>query len=260
MFNDLTGYAQFERELAQFLAEIRAFETEQFDAWCQQIQAAIDDPADSIALETAGRLMKLDRERNLLNVNYSDRLVGLVREVGQLSSLGFAVPRRIQQCTRVAEQFYRFGNVLKQVAHFYNSIAEQMLPCQQAMLLDEAVRLDRLLLPPGAEAGAVTWAEPAKLQQYVEQLQRAALALTNHNRQLRKAHVEVCARVLQLLRADFLADPELWASALAEVRRKFAEEERGVASADNLRPWAIHWDKQLYKLVQLHFQVGTGST
>jgi hypothetical protein len=102
---------------------------------CKELLHEIDDPNNSIALETTGticfraactftsilgRLMKLDKEKGTLSVSYSDRLVGLLREVSQLSSLGFTVPRKIAQCTRIAEQFYRYGNVLKQVRNSLN--------------------------------------------------------------------------------------------------------------------------------------------
>lgn len=84
---------------------------------------------------------------------------------------------------RVAEQFYRYGNVLKQVAHFYNTIEQQMLPCQQAMMIEEALKFEKLLMPKDSKDGVnITWDEPKKLQEYIEQLQEAALNLTNHNR------------------------------------------------------------------------------
>uniref|UniRef100_A0A1I7SEA2 Cytoplasmic dynein 2 heavy chain 1 n=1 Tax=Bursaphelenchus xylophilus TaxID=6326 RepID=A0A1I7SEA2_BURXY len=254
LFNDLSSYAQFDRDLKNFMGEIKKFEAEQFDEWCKDILAEIDDPNNSIALQTTGRLMKLDKEKGILTANYSDRLVGLLREVGQLSSLGFNVPRQIQQCTRTAEQFYRYGNVLKQVAHFYNTIEQQMLPCQQAMMLEEALRFDRLVMPKGnSDGNNVTWDNPKKLQEYIEELQKAATALTTHNRQLRKAHMEICSRVLKILESDFLKDTSQWNSVVAAVRKVFADEEQRVANPANMRPWAIHWDKQLFKVLQLHF-------
>jgi dynein heavy chain 2 len=74
--------------------------------------------------------------------------------------------------------------VLFQVAHFYNTIEQQMLPCQQAMMIEDALRFERLLMPKGSKDGVnITWDEPKKLQEYIEQLQEAALNLTNHNRQ-----------------------------------------------------------------------------
>ncbi|CAD5207663.1 unnamed protein product [Bursaphelenchus okinawaensis] len=254
LFNDLSSFSQFDRDLKGFMAEIRQFEIDQFEAWTKEIMADIEDPNNSIALQTTGRLMKLDKAKGVLTVNFSDRLVGLVREVAQLSSLGFNVPRKIQQCTRTAEQFYRYGNVLKQVAHFYNTIEQQMLPCQQAMMLEEALRFDRLVMPKGNTDGTnITWDNPKKLQDYIEELQKAAGALTNHNRQLRKAHMDICSRVLKLLESDFLRDVSQWNGAVAAVRKVFADQELKVANAANMRPWAIHWDKQLFKVLQLHF-------
>ncbi|KAI6195343.1 Cytoplasmic dynein 2 heavy chain 1 [Aphelenchoides besseyi] len=257
LFTDLSAYSQFDRELKSFMSELKSFESEQFDNWSKDLIREIDDPTNSIALETAGRLMQLDHTQGTLNVSFSDRLVGLLREVSQLSSLGFAVPRKILQCTRTAEQFYRYGNVLKQVAHFYNTIEQQMLPSQQAMMLEQALKFERLLMPKGSKDGVnITWDDPKKLQEYIEQLQEAVLGLTNQNRQLRKAHMEIYSRVLKLLQLDFTKDVEKWSSAVAEVRQRFAEEERRVANPANMRPWAIHWDKQLYKIVQLQFQWG----
>ena len=50
-----------------------------------------------------------------VRVQYSDRLVTLLREVRQLASLGFTVPARIQHTANTAQRFYRHGVMLKQV-------------------------------------------------------------------------------------------------------------------------------------------------
>lgn len=58
-----------------------------------------------------------------------------------------------------------------------------MLPCQQAMMIEEALNFERLLMPKDSKDGVnITWDEPKKLQEYIEKLQEAALKLTNHNR------------------------------------------------------------------------------
>ena len=59
--------------------------------------------------------MELKHADGKLYVNYGDRLVTLMREVRTLTSLGFAVPARIQHTAAVGEKFYRHGIVLKQV-------------------------------------------------------------------------------------------------------------------------------------------------
>lgn len=69
----------------------------------------------SNSLQTSGRLMELGHHDGKLRVHYGDRLVTLMREVRQLSALGFAVPAKIQHTSSIASKFYRHGMVLKQV-------------------------------------------------------------------------------------------------------------------------------------------------
>jgi dynein heavy chain 2 len=53
----------------------------------------------------------------------------------------------------VGERYWQYGVLLKQVAHFYNTIEQQMLPSQQAMMLDEALAFERLVMPSPATGG-----------------------------------------------------------------------------------------------------------
>jgi len=65
-----------------------------------------------------------------------------------------------------------------------------MLPCQQAMLLDEALAFEQLVVPSSKAGGDrkqrtavnLTWESPEKLKGYIERLREAALQLTSHNR------------------------------------------------------------------------------
>lgn len=64
-----------------------------------------------------------------------------------------------------------------------------MLPCQQAMMLDEALAFEKLALPPSAKSSSsdqsvvdVTWDNPERLKSYIDKLKEAAHKLTNHNR------------------------------------------------------------------------------
>lgn len=59
--------------------------------------------------------MDLDHMDGRLKIQYSDRLVSLLREVRQLSALGFAIPAKIQQAANTADKFYSQAIVLKQV-------------------------------------------------------------------------------------------------------------------------------------------------
>ena len=67
------------------------------------------------SLQTSGKLMELGHRDGKLRVHYGDKLVTLLREVRQLSSLGFTIPNKIQQTANTAQKFYRHGVILKQV-------------------------------------------------------------------------------------------------------------------------------------------------
>ena len=76
MLNDLREYPDLQDKIKDFVAELSAAESEQFDNWSREVIQNIEDPNDSIALETRGKLMILEKEQGILKVNYSDRLVG----------------------------------------------------------------------------------------------------------------------------------------------------------------------------------------
>lgn len=70
--------------------------------------------------------MELDHMDGKLKIQYSDRLVSLLREVRQLSALGFTIPAKIQQAANTADKFYRQAIILKQVCeHTHTLHAEQ---------------------------------------------------------------------------------------------------------------------------------------
>ena len=75
------------------------------------------------SIEANSRIMELDPSDGSLKVHYSDRLVILLREVRQLSALGFVIPAKIQQVANVAQKFCKQAIILKQV---WNDIFENM--------------------------------------------------------------------------------------------------------------------------------------
>lgn len=70
----------------------------------------------SNSLQASSRVMELDHIDGKLKIQYSDRLVMLLREVRQLSALGFAIPAKIQQASNSADKFYRQAIILKQAS------------------------------------------------------------------------------------------------------------------------------------------------
>ncbi|EYC14495.1 hypothetical protein Y032_0040g239 [Ancylostoma ceylanicum] len=223
LLDDLSGYPTLSSRMKSFMEKLKSAEQECYDQWCRETIQAIDDPTDSIALETKGRIMVLEQKRGTLNVNYSDRLIKLLKEVRQLASLGLNIPSKIINCVNQGEKFYRFGVVLKQIAHFYNTIDQQMLPCQQALLLDEAIAFERLVIPRKNEESAisrVTWEDPKELEEFIAKLQSASDKLSNHNRRLRNAHTEIVHMVLELVNLDVLKEVNRWKEILVKIRSK----------------------------------------
>ncbi|VDK47915.1 unnamed protein product [Anisakis simplex] len=185
LLSELNNYRQLKSIIEGSLEEMRATQSDLFDSWCREISEAIDSHSDAVSLETSGKVMSIEQRHGTLNVNYSDRLVRLLKEVRQLTSLGFNVPSKIIKCANLGEKFYKSAIVLKQVAHFYNTIEQQMLPCQQAMMLDEALAFEKLVI---AEKGSdapianLTWNDPKQLDNFIGKLQQAAERLSVRNR------------------------------------------------------------------------------
>lgn len=109
-----------------------------------------------------------------------------------------------------------------QVAHFYNSIDSQMIPSQQALMLKSAMAFEHLikfsnLVDPQKEkslgsAGSgsrITWQMSKEVPAFISQLQAAARNLMEENRQLRKVHYELIAKVIMNI---VLICHELWVS------------------------------------------------
>lgn len=67
--------------------------------------------------------MEFDYEAGgLLKVNYSDKLVTLVKDARMLGEMGFKIPKDVLLVTENAKKFYKEGITLKQVANFYNTM------------------------------------------------------------------------------------------------------------------------------------------
>lgn len=82
--------------------------------------------------------MDLDHVDGRLKIQYSDRLVSLLREVRQLSALGFPIPAKIQQAANTADKFYRQAIVLKQVRVYYwskHTLPHKHISCPYLLII-----------------------------------------------------------------------------------------------------------------------------
>lgn len=159
-----------------------------------------------------GQLMEFDFEAGgLLKVNYSERLVTLVKDARAIGEHGFPLDKKITAVVDQAKKFYKEGVTLKQIANFYNSMGTQMIDCQKPMMLQKAQRFEQVIKNPVSTAGSsssaqkfVTWADPTEIESYTKAVQEKATELINENRKLRKVHINVINEVIELMNIDLL--------------------------------------------------------
>nr|XP_032832089.1 cytoplasmic dynein 2 heavy chain 1 [Petromyzon marinus]XP_032832097.1 cytoplasmic dynein 2 heavy chain 1 [Petromyzon marinus]XP_032832104.1 cytoplasmic dynein 2 heavy chain 1 [Petromyzon marinus] len=262
LLGSLSGFAAFRTDSLALQEELSLYRREHFEGWSRDTLAAIADPDAGVGLRASGRVMQLEPRDGSLRVCYSDHLAALIAEVRQLSALGYTIPPKVLQAATTALKFYRHANTLKQVAHFYNTIDQQMIPSQRPMLLEAALAFEKIIKKSGsrAEGGStvqVTWDSPEQLESYIAELQRAAETLTGQNRRLRRTHLDLCDKVVALMSVDLLRQQQRWKSAVQEIRQITENvAAQGGVRVDNMAPWLLHWDHQLYKALELQYQAG----
>ena len=159
------------------------------------------------------------RHRRQLRVNYSDRLVTLMREVRQLSELGYKVPLKITAAAETGEKFYRHALKLKQVANFYNTAGEQIIKSQQGLLLVEVDNFEKVVRSQSQAKSAASWDSPDECEQFVARLQDAAERLTARNRRLRATHLSLLQQIARLLQLDLARERSRFGELVESVRR-----------------------------------------
>ncbi|NXV90779.1 DYHC2 protein, partial [Calonectris borealis] len=259
LLSDLSRFQTFHQSADSFLEQLKVYEQEQFDDWSRNIQSELSNPKSGLCIQANSPVMELDHVFGTLNILYSDRLVTLLREVRQLSALGFAIPAKIQHVANTAQKFCKQAVILKQVAHFYNSIDQQMIESQKPMMLQTALAFEQIIKHsksgPGGKA-QITWDNPRELEAYIQKLQAAAERLSAENRKLRKWHTNFIEKVISLMNIDLLRQQQRWKDGLQELRTGFASlESQGFKSCD-MKAWRQHWNHQLYKALEHQYQMG----
>ena len=261
--NEITKFSTFISDktiLKPFLdldVEVKSYRDELFKNWVNETESELDDPKGILSLDQKNRLMEIDYSDGKLIVNYSDKLVVLMRQTRQFISFGFPVSFKIKKAAEIAMKYYRHAIVLKQVAHFYNTIDQQMLPCQQSMLLDLALEFERLVKnPKGDSNSGISWDSTSDLEGYISKLQESAEKLTSMNRKLRKYHDSITDYVIQMMNIDLVKNSAKFKECLNNIRIIInIVQTNGVKTEDTL-PWRNYWDYQLYKAFEIQYRFG----
>ena len=87
---------KFDTECKDLCAQIKDYEDNYFNKWLAGIQKALSNPTEKLKYQMSGQLMEFDYEAGgLLKVNYSDKLVTLVKDARMLGEMGFKIPKEI---------------------------------------------------------------------------------------------------------------------------------------------------------------------
>eukprot|EP01116_Phalansterium_solitarium_P024802 TRINITY_DN91_c0_g1_i1.p1 TRINITY_DN91_c0_g1~~TRINITY_DN91_c0_g1_i1.p1 ORF type:complete len:4098 (+),score=2051.07 TRINITY_DN91_c0_g1_i1:208-12501(+) len=258
LVSDFPRYENFRVTSQRLLDDLSQYSDEQFQFWVSDMEDAMEDPDQPLLLQVNARLMEFDFADGTLKINFPERLVSLIREVRQLTALAFKIPRKVRTAAEQANKFYRPGMVLKGVANFYNTVFNQMIASQKGMLLEAAVAFEDVIKRPGGDrGGTITWNNAAQVEQYIEKVQAAAERIMKENTKLRKFHAIIGERVAGLLSIDLLKQQDKWRDTVRDVRTMMDNLER--QGYQNLKPWRIHWDYQLYKALEYQYKLGLES-
>ncbi|TPP62130.1 Cytoplasmic dynein 2 heavy chain 1 isoform 1 [Fasciola gigantica] len=234
LLSDLDRFGLYKQEAMSLIEDVATWRREQFEAWSRDRLARLADkkPKDqnmTLAFEPSGHLLTLSTTDGKLEVGYPDGLVQLQREVRLLTGLGYPVPSKLIKAADQGEALYRYAIVLKQVAHFYNSIDSQMIPSQQALMLNSALAFERLIKSPQLQLRGnlndidkgITWDQLSEVETYISQLQAASRQLMSENRKLRKVHFTIVEKIIRLLEVDLLRNQPRWRKATLEPFREW---------------------------------------
>jgi len=137
LFSDVKTMDELQNQSKVLFKDISQYEKRLYEDWKKTTLGAIQNKREEF--EMTGRLMEFDIDAgDLLKVNYSEKLVTLVKDGRAIGELGFKVEKEIAVIIERAKKFYKEGVCLKQIANFYNSMSSQIVDCQKPMMLEKA--------------------------------------------------------------------------------------------------------------------------
>ena len=157
--------------------------------------------------------------------------------------MGFTIPADILSIESDAKKYGGYARELREIVNFYCSVADQILLSQRPMLIGAAKKFTALL----ESRDRMSWSDDQnRLNAWLEELKQFAKQFGSENRLLRKHH----QKVLLLIRPLFDIPLLKWRSNLNEAKTLVQEID---FKYQNTLPWKRHWDHQLYKILEYHF-------
>lgn len=235
LFNDIPNYRELKSTLEQIQKELSDESLRLFREWYESMK--------DVKLDNRKQCIEIDTSSQVPKVTFDPRLVKLSQDAKILRCLSFAIPPDIVAVEDDVRKYGVYARELREIVNFYCSVADQILLSQRPMLIDAAKKFTALL----ESRDRISWNEdPNKLTTWLEELKRFSKSFSTENRTLRKHH----NKVLQLIKPLFEIQLVKWRTNINEVKTIMQEID---FRYQNTLPWKRHWDHQLYKILEYHF-------
>ena len=237
IFNDLAGYPTAKKTLLQVANELTNESARLFREWIKE--------CDSTAVFDKRRsCVEIDAKTQEPFVTFDYSLVRMSRECKMLRAFGFSIPVGLQDREQEVREFGSIARELREVVTFYCTVADHILPSQRPIMIDSARKFTALL---ESKDTRMTWdREPEKLAVWLAQLKDFSTRFNQENKFLRSKHYSILKLVLKL----FDQPVTKWRLTLNEIRFSVQEVDDKFS---NTLSWKLHWDHQLYKVLDYHF-------
>lgn len=184
-----------------------------------------------------------------MQVTFKPNLFTFCHDLRELINFDFRVPIELRDTATNAQRFIGYVRRLQQIATFHNTIGDRMIPCQRPIMLKNALELSRLV-----QSESVAWNDEESIQRYMATLQDAVSKLAHDNTFLYGQHEEVKRVVMRLMNVDLQRQAQVWKDEMRHLREIFTALE--TKSYQNLHGFKLHWDHQLYKVLEHQYMAG----
>ncbi|XP_053681370.1 cytoplasmic dynein 2 heavy chain 1 [Anopheles nili] len=245
---DREGHAETLKRITEFKEEMQALIRGNFETWTENSMAAIRDGV--LSLRENQPVVVFDKADNqFMKVTFGPKLVTFVDEVRHLQNLGLKHSPEILRNVAHSMRFVAHARRLQQVATFHNTIGGVMVPCIRPVMLKSAMEFSKLV-----KSESVCWSEEDSVERYIEALQDAVKRLLKDNNQLTGHHEQARKAVLKLMDTDLIRQAAVWKEEIRGLREIVLSLER--QRYGNLHPFKLHWDYQLYKVLEYQYVAG----
>uniref|UniRef100_A0A182JQU2 Cytoplasmic dynein 2 heavy chain 1 n=1 Tax=Anopheles christyi TaxID=43041 RepID=A0A182JQU2_9DIPT len=245
---DREGHAEALKRITEFKEEMRALVRGNFETWTENSMMAIRDGV--LSLRENQPVVVFDKSDNqLMKVTFGPKLVTFIDEARHLQNLGLKHSPEILRNVSHSMRFVAHARRLQQVATFHNTIGGVMVPCIRPIMLKNAIEFSKLV-----KSESVSWGEEESVERYIEALQEAVKRLLKDNNQLTGHHEQARKAILKLMDTDLIRQANVWKEEIRNLRETVASMER--QGYGNLHPFKLHWDHQLYKVLEYQYIVG----